>query len=173
MSESELSRPIRRKPLPGGVIEIEADERERAAMARRFGVSAIETLQARVELSEKGKAVLAEGHLSAEIVQPCAVSGEDFQHRISEDIALRFVPLQEPTEEPDMEIELDSEDLDEIEYEGDSFDLGEAIAQSLGLAIDPYAEGPDADAARAEAGIKSDDEPSGPLAEALRDLKLS
>lgn len=173
MSENELSRPIKRKPLPGGVIEIEADGRERAALAQRFGVSGIQALCARVELSEKGRAVLAEGRLSAKIIQPCAVSSEDFEHSIAEDIAFRFVPPYEPVEEPDIEIELDSEDLDEIEYEGDSFDLGEAIAQSLGLAIDPYAEGPDAEAARAEAGIKSDDEPSGPLAEALRDLKLS
>ena len=40
-------------------------------------------------------------------------------------------------------------------------------AQTLALAIDPYAEGPDADATREKAGIKSDDAPSGPLAEAL------
>ena len=65
------------------------------------------------------------------------------------------------------------EDLDEIEYEGDSFDLGEAIAQTLGLAIDPYREGPDADSARRESGIQSDEsiQPSGPLAEALAALK--
>ncbi|QYU69205.1 hypothetical protein J4558_03410 [Leptolyngbya sp. 15MV] len=51
------------------------------------------------------------------------------------------------------------------------FDLGEAVAQSLGLAIDPYAVGPEAEAARREAGIASDDVPSGPLAEALRALR--
>ena len=51
--------------------------------------------------------------------------------------------------------------------------LGEAIAQTLALAIDPYREGPDADEARKKAGIVSDEDhaPSGPLAEALAGLK--
>ena len=71
----------------------------------------------------------------------------------------------------EIEIELAADDLDEIEYSGITFDLGEAVAQSLGLAIDPYAEGPNADATRKAAGISSDDEPSGPLAEALKALK--
>ena len=79
----------------------------------------------------------------------------------------------EPTDDDTIEIELDAEDLDEIEYAGDTFDLGEAVAQSLGLAFDPYAEGPNADAVRVEKGIASDEDqaPSGPLAEALKALK--
>lgn len=93
---------------------------------------------------------------------------------IDEPILLRFIEARgpEPSEdEEEIEIELSEEDCDEIEYSGDAFDLGEAIAQSLGLAIDPYAEGPNADAARKDAGISDDDEPSGPLAEALKGLK--
>ncbi|MEM8726635.1 MAG: DUF177 domain-containing protein, partial [Pseudomonadota bacterium] len=68
-------------------------------------------------------------------------------------------------------IELDAEDCDEIEYAGDMFDLGEAVAQTLGLAIDPYAEGPNADAARKAAGIVEEGEQDGPLAAALTALK--
>ena len=71
----------------------------------------------------------------------------------------------------DEEVELDADELDRIAYSGDAFDLGEAIAQTLGLAVDPYAEGPNAAAIRAEVGIKGDDQPSGPLAEALARLK--
>lgn len=170
MSDSELSRIVKRKPLVGE-IAIEANESERAALARRFGISAIDSLSARLELSEKGKAVLAEGALVADVVQPCAISHEDFSHRIEEELAFRFVPAGPQPEEPDIEIELVGEELDEIDYEGESFDVGEAVAQSLGLAIDPYAEGPDADTARTKAGITSDDAPSGPLAEALAALK--
>lgn len=50
-------------------------------------------------------------------------------------------------------------------------DLGEAVAQSLGLAIDPYAIGPDADTARKEVGIVQEGEQEGPLAAALAALK--
>ena len=95
-----------------------------------------------------------------------AVSGEDLPVRIDEPLALRFVPAAEPEEE---ELELAESDLDEIPFEGHVFDLGEAVAQSLALAIDPYATGPEAERVRKEAGL-SDEAASGPFA-ALAALK--
>ena len=75
------------------------------------------------------------------------------------------------TDEDDpLEIELDFEDADEIEYDGDGFDLGEAVAQTTALAIDPYAEGPDAITYRAKIGLSDDRAPQGPLAEMLKGL---
>ena len=99
---------------------------------------------------------------------------ENIRYAVTEPLALRFVPAESmPDYAPDEEVELDTEDLDEIPYEGDVFDLGEAIAQTLALAIDPYREGPGADEARRKAGIASDEDqaPSGPLAEALAALR--
>ena len=171
MSGPELSRMIRHKPLPGGTLEVVASEAERMVLARRFGITAVGQLVARIDLAEDGKAVSATGTLEADLVQPCAISGEDFPVSVREAIALRFVPSGGTPAEPDIEIELADDDLDEIEYEGEMFDLGEAIAQSLALAIDPYAEGPNADAARKAAGIISDDAPRGALADALAALK--
>jgi hypothetical protein len=169
VNASELSRLVRHRPLPGAPVVIEASEAERAALAARFGVSAIERLRASVRLADEGPAIEAEGTLAATVIQPCAISGEDFAQEIAEEIAFRFVPAAATVAEG--EIELESDQLDEIEYEGELFDLGEAVAQSLGLAIDPYAVGPDADRARREAGITGDDTPSGPLADALRALR--
>ena len=68
-------------------------------------------------------------------------------------------------------VKISPEELDEIEYHGEMFDLGEAVAQSLALAIDPYAEGPNADAARKAAGIVLEGEQDGPLAAFLAGLK--
>ncbi|MEL7690948.1 DUF177 domain-containing protein [Citromicrobium bathyomarinum] len=167
----EFSRLVSLRQITGKPVLLEADEGERAALARRFAITEVRSLTAEISLDRNGDRVAAAGKLEADIVQPCAVSGEDFPVHIEEDIALRFVPegsidpaLQEGEE---IEIELDTSDLDEIEYNGETLDLGEAVAQTLALAIDPYAEGPDADAAREKAGIKSDDSPSGPLADAL------
>ena len=169
MSAPELSRIVKLNALKEEPVLIEAGEEERAALARRFGLSAIDSLVASVQLTPRGARVRGEGRLVAQVVQPCAISGEDFAHTIEEELAFVFVPEDRV---PDLdEIELEADDLDEIDYSGDSFDLGEAVAQSLGLAIDPYAEGPDADAARQSAGIGSDDAPSGPLADALAALK--
>ena len=172
--EGELPRIIKLRPLPGEAITVEADAAERAALARRFGLSAIDSLRAEITLEKDGNSVIARGSLSAEITQNCAVSGDDFAVSIAEPVLLRFIEAKAVSKseaEEEIEIELSDEDCDEIEYSGDAFDLGEAIAQSLGLAIDPYAEGPNADATRQKAGISGDDEPSGPLAEALKGLK--
>lgn len=171
MSKSEFSRLVKLRPLPAEPLKLEASEAERAALAERFDITAVEALDAKVTLEAKGEAVVAHGDLTGRIVQACAISGGDFTTEVSEPVALRFVPAAQRVHEPDIEIELDAEELDEVEYEGDTFDLGEALAQTLGLAIDPYAEGPGADEAREKAGITSDDEQRGPLAAMLEGLK--
>lgn len=168
----EMSRLVKARPLPADPVVIEADAAEREALARRFGLGGIDSLRAEVTLEQRAKAIRASGVLSAAVQQVCAVSNENFPVTISEAFDLSFVPeTARPVSEEEAEIELEREELDEIEYSGEAFDLGEAVAQTLGLAIDPYAEGPGAEAARAEAGLTDEDAPRGPLADALAALK--
>lgn len=168
---SELTRMIKARPLPAGMVMIEASEAERAALALRFGLGAVGSLRAEVMLEQKPRAIRATGRLKAAIMQPCAISGEDFPVTIDEPVDLRFIEENRRPATPDEEIELEADDCDEIEFAGDMFDLGEAVAQTLGLAIDPYAEGPGADAARLAAGIVQEGEQPGPLADLLAGLK--
>ena len=65
---------------------------------------------------------------------------------------MRFVPLRDVAA-PEEEIELSAEACDEIDYTGLTFDVGEALAQTLALSIDPFAQGPDADRVRVEHGL--------------------
>lgn len=155
---SELSRPYDATRLPAAEQVIEASAEECAALARRFGLVAVKSLAARIALKADGPTVRATGQLKADVVQSCAVSGEDLPVKIAEPIALHFVP---PADSPESEeeIELEAEDLDEIEMEGTRFDLGEAVAQSLALAIDPYLEGPGAEEVR-KAGLLGQGESS-------------
>jgi hypothetical protein len=143
----EFSRPIDVRQLDRKHVELAADAAERAALAERFGLVRIDRLEAEVLLERDGQAVNASGALSADIVQSCAVSAEDLPVAVREPIALRFVPAASG-HVPDEEVELAAEDLDEIEFAGTSIDLGEAVAQSLALAIDPFAIGPQAEEAR-------------------------
>jgi uncharacterized metal-binding protein YceD (DUF177 family) len=166
VSAPEFSRPVDERQITAKPIELEATAEERKALARRFALVAIKSLKAKVALERAGEALMARGRLSAAIVQSCAVSGEDLSVAIEEPLALRFVPAALPEEE---EVELEEGDLDEIPFEGHIFDLGEAVAQSLVLAIDPYAVGPEAERVRKEAGL-SDESVSGPFA-ALAALK--
>ncbi|RNJ64490.1 MAG: DUF177 domain-containing protein [Porphyrobacter sp. IPPAS B-1204] len=162
---------IKARPLPGEPVVIEASAEERAALAARFGLGAVESLRAEVALEQKPRAIRATGRLRAAIMQPCAISAEDFPVTIDEPLDLRFVEDNaRPAAEGD-EIELEADDCDEIGYSGEMFDLGEAVAQTLGLAIDPYAEGPNADAARKAAGIVAEGEQDGPMAAMLAALR--
>lgn len=166
MTRPEFSRPIDRRHLTARPVRLEAGAEEREALARRFGLVAIHRLEAEVELAADGEAVDARGRLSADVVQSCAITGEDLPVTMEEPLTLRFVPEQAVEAE---EVELEESDLDEIPFSGDVFDLGEAVAQSLSLAIDPYAVGPNAEQARKDAGL-TDQAASGPFA-ALAALK--
>ena len=148
-------------------VALEATAAERKALARRFGMVAIDRLKATLRSSATARRSRRSGRLEAAIVQSCAVSGEDLPVAIDEPLALRFVP-ETPIEAE--EIELRADELDEIPLRRrPRFDLGEAVAQSLALAIDPYAIGPEAERVRKEAGLL-DEAASGPFA-ALAALK--
>jgi uncharacterized metal-binding protein YceD (DUF177 family) len=164
--ESELPRPVDLRQILAKPVAIEATGDERAALARRFALVRIDRLEAEVALEVDGEAINAKGRLRAAIVQSCAISGEDLPVAIDEPLALRFVPEKPVVEE---EIELEGSALDEIPFDGHAFDLGEAVAQSLALAIDPYAVGPNAERVRKQAGLL-DEAAAGPFA-ALAALK--
>lgn len=169
---TEFSRPIDLRALPRQIIEVSADAPERAGLARRFDIVSITALKATAQVEERASGVEIAGRIEAELVQACAISGDDFPVRIASDYRLRFLPesdYEAALADSGEEIELSSEDLDTIAYTGSTIDLGEAIAQTLALEIDPYAEGPGAEAARAEYGL-STPEASGPFA-ALQALK--
>lgn len=166
--QSEFSRIVKLHQITQRPVVLEADRHELAALAVRFTLGAVHRLKAEVNLKADGAIVTASGRLLADILQPCAVSGEDFSVHIDEILAFRFVP--EADSRNDQVLELQAEDCDEISYDGESFDLGEAVAQGLGLAIDPFARGPGADIFRQQAGILDEHTPTGPFA-ALAALK--
>ena len=167
MIAPEFSRLVDERQVTAKPLQLEATAEERAALTKRFGLIAIDRLEANVAIERHGEALAARGKLCAAIVQSCAVSGEDLPVTIEEPLAMRFVPTApEPSDE---EIELAESDLDEIPFEGHVFDLGEAVAQSLALAIDPYATGPEAERVRKEKGL-NDEAARGPFS-VLKGLK--
>jgi uncharacterized metal-binding protein YceD (DUF177 family) len=167
MSAPEFSRPFDVRQLDHRAVSLAANEAERKALAARFGLVRIDRLEAEVTLTRKGNALDATGTLVAQIVQSCAVSAEDLPLRIDEPLILRFVP-ENPRPSAEEEVELEPDALDEVPFSGSTVDLGEAVAQSLALAIDPFAVGPEAERARALFG----DGPANPFA-GLADLKKS
>lgn len=166
----EFSRPVRIDTLGEGgrSLSIEADAAERAALAERFGLTALDALSADAALRREGDLVFADGRITASVVQACVASGAPVPAKIDESFTLRFVPEGQET---GAEIELDAEDFDTIDYAGSAIDLGEAVAETLALSLDPFPRSPDADAILKAAGVLSEDEVvTGPFA-ALKALK--
>ena len=171
MTTPEFSRPVRIDTLGTAPrkLAIEAEPAERDALARRFRLVALDRLAAEATLARNGDEVIARGRISAAVVQICVASGEPVPAEIDEPFDLVFRPdaAEVGTDE---EVELGEAELDVIFYEGGAVDLGEAAAETLALALDPYPRAPQADTALKAAGVKSEEEagPFGALA-GLRD----
>jgi hypothetical protein len=137
----EFSRliPLARLPEAGRAEQLDASPAECGALARRFAIPAVDRLSASLLLRpEPGGAVTVTGTLSADVVQSCVVSLEPVPQHLEEAVSLRLVPPgEEPSDDPD--------GPDEIPLEGDAVDLGEAIAEQLALALDPYPRAPGAE----------------------------
>ncbi len=150
-------------------ITIEADDGQREALAKRFDLPTIKTLSATYTLRPEGDKIGCTGTINARLEQVCSISGESFSAEVEEDFEIIFLPKTK-TAKSEEEVELAPEDCDVMEYEDNKIDIGEAIAQTLFLALDPYPRGPNADAAAKKKGLKSEEEagPFGALA-ALKD----
>ncbi|MCC7282893.1 MAG: DUF177 domain-containing protein [Acetobacteraceae bacterium] len=152
----EFSRLVLAGGLParGREVSISANEAECRALARRFAIPAIVSLAASVRLVPRADGrVEACGQLRARVVQVCVVALEPFAQEVLAPLAVTFVPRALVADEAHGGI--DAEAADEEAYDGDRFDLGEVVAQSLSLALDPWPRNPDSRVAQAEPGDRA------------------
>ena len=171
MSEAEFSRTVRADTI--GIearhLHVEADEAERQALTRRFGLVGLDRLDADVEVIRSSADIIARGKVRAAVRQSCVATGAPVAAEIDESFVVHFRPLPESGGGED-EIELGEEEMDVIFTDSGQVDVGEAVAQTLALHLDPYPRAPGAEAALKEAGVKDEGEagPFGALA-ALKD----
>ena len=165
----EFSRPIPLSEI--GIASksrhIVADESERKALARRFGLLSLDGLEADIFLQPEGSGYYAEGTLKGAAKQACVATGEPVPAQLEEPFRIRFIA--ETGFDEESEVELDAEDCDTLFHDGRTIDLGEAVAQSFALALDPFPRSANADAALKAAGVK-DESAAGPFG-ALAALK--
>ena len=131
-----------------GVFPIEAKPEERQALARRFGLLALDRLTAEVRLTRRaGGLIELTAELSADVVQACVVSLEPVPATLTESFSLFYAE----TAQDDPANMLPEDEIIEI-YENDTIDIGEAVAQQLALALDPYPRAPGVAAGQAGTG---------------------
>ena len=130
-------------------LDIDANAEERAALARRFGLVELAELSAKLILKKRGDGVVeVSGTYRARVAQPCVVTLEPVWATIEENVRLFFsAALGEAARAGDHMIDdidtIDDENAPDLIVDG-MIDLGEAIAQLMALALDPYPRSPGA-----------------------------
>lgn len=166
----EFSRIVRASEFGHGTREriIAATDAERAALVRRFGLRALTALEASLRVAPETAGCRVTGTLTANLIQACVATDEDVPAHITADIAVRFVRGLDTIDEE--ELELSEADCDLLPLEDERIDLGETVAQTLALNLDPYPRVADADEKLRAMGVLTEGE-AGPFA-ALKGLKL-
>lgn len=138
-------------------VSIAAEAEERSALAARFAFIAINRLEATATLTHDGDTIVCTAMLSADVVQECVATAAPVTTSLKTDFIIRFVPDLNATSHGD-EIEIDIDDCDFIEHDGHAIDLGEAVAQTLLLSLDPFPRAAHAGETLKAAGIVSEDD---------------
>ena len=153
---NEFPRPLVIEPWPdaGVAVGLAADPGERRALARRFGLLERPSLrvEGRLERGDDSQELRFRGWLEAEVVQACVVTLGPVPATIRQPVERRYrraEPGADPgTASPPHHVWVLDGDEDEVEVEivtGRTIDLGEAMAEELALALDPYPRVADAD----------------------------
>ncbi|MGQ0486053.1 MAG: YceD family protein [Hyphomicrobiales bacterium] len=125
----EFSRPLAvdRVPKGGSIEHIAADAEECAALARRLSLPAIHDLSAELTAEPwRGGGFKLEGRLSADLEQVSVVGLEAFRRKVAFPVLRYFLPA----------VSAEGDDIDVIEQ--GSVDMGEVVAETLALELDPY-----------------------------------
>lgn len=134
----------------GKSMEATADNAEMAALGRRFELVAVKSLAAEITI-KRGAAdhtVHLSGNLVADVIQSCVVTLEPVDKHVEGVIDVIYstdaaASWSECDMAPDRDVAPGEDDLPELLL-GDEIDIGEVIAEHLGLHLDPYPRSPDA-----------------------------
>jgi len=147
----------------GKNVTLEADAAQRAAIAKRLGLVALDAFLTRADVRAVAGGIAATGEIIADVVQSCAATDLPVPAKVRESFDLRFIRDADRATGDDEEIEIGDADCDILPLEGERIDLGETAVQTLSLALAPFPRHPDADRILAEKGVLSEEQ-AGPFA---------
>lgn len=143
----EFSRPIQIDNLSVAErsFEIEASEAERQALAERYKILSVDRLTAtvRMKVLPGGAMVRVKASFQALVHQACVISLDPVAEELAEEFELTYGPEEDEDSE---EIVVDLEMLDPPEpIIGNAIDIGEAVAEHVALALEPFPRAPGAE----------------------------
>ncbi len=167
-SKLEFSRPliVDRVPRKGSHEVFAADLSECLALAKRFDLLSLSSVKAHlVALPWRGGGLQVKGKIEVELEQVSVISLENFRSTQKFEIERYFLP-------PKILVDAVEDDADAIE--NGEIDLGEIVAETIGLELDPYPrkpgeayDEPDLDS------ILQDDKKPSPFAKLLKVTRTS
>jgi hypothetical protein len=138
-------------PWPGGGISVDvsADAAERRALAARFDLLELPALRGHGRLERRGDEVVLRGWLEADVVQECVLTLEPAPARLAQPIERRYrlggaTDATRTLYDPEGTVGLDDDAVEVEPVIGREIDVGEAFAEELGAALDPYPRAPGA-----------------------------
>lgn len=129
--EFEFSRPLQvdRVAATGSHEKIEADAKEREAVAARLGLEGIRKLAAHLKATPWRGGLQVTGTVQTAVDQVSVVSLETFASDLSFSVERYYMPAKATVPEGE-------EDIDLIDH--GEVDLGELVVEALALELDPY-----------------------------------
>ncbi|MBL8578498.1 MAG: DUF177 domain-containing protein [Mesorhizobium sp.] len=135
---------VSRLPQKGMPVVVDADARQREALAEAHGVLSVERFHAELNVTPwKRNGVKVSGHVEADVTQECVVTLEPLQATIREDVTGLFLPADSKLGRSGFgdggEIHIDADGPDSPEtFVGDTIDVGALAEEFFSLALDPY-----------------------------------
>ncbi|MCE9650222.1 MAG: DUF177 domain-containing protein [Parvibaculum sp.] len=177
-SAPEFSIPLAVADVPqnGTTVPFEAKETVRVALAKRFGLIELRAFKGKATIKPWRRHGLSlEGTFTADLTQTCVATLEPLDAHLSEKFQLHYLPEEmierdAAAAEREIVVDVQSEDPPEPIVNG-AIDVGEAMAELLAVAIDPYPRKPGvAFEGFADAAEEGEEKPANPFS-ALEKLK--
>ena len=123
-------------PAPGEDIHIEANEAQRAALAKLNKLAEIKRLEANVTVKHRGKELHVRGVITADVIYTCVRTLELFPATVIEKVDMMFAPPQDERHHKHVDLSFgDSEPEPLIDGQAD---IGALVQELFQLALDPY-----------------------------------
>lgn len=142
-------------PKAGRHFVLDANAEERAAVAQRLGVSAIDALSGDLRVTVGKERFTVRGTVAARLTRECVISLEEITEDIDEPFEIDFVRHAGALETAEEEISLDSPEV----HSDPQFDIGELLVQQLSLAMDPFPKKQDASGLTTEFATQKETSP--------------
>lgn len=137
----EFPRPldVTRVPAQGCIEKIAAEPQELESLAVRFGLPALYSLVAELKVSRwRGEGLKIKGRFTADLDQICVVSLDTFRSTLADEFESYFLPARTVAGADGISIE----EGDAEPFADGIIDMGEAVAEAVALALDPYPKKP-------------------------------